>query len=212
MAWIYRLSAQPHVSLFAIAFVVIFSGTEERWRPSAGFNVLASTFSVDDRLDTVHRLIESIVNACDSLSKSKTGALMIIERQTNWASCGIRKTPSPLMLRSQVLSYKSFIKALHDGAVLIRGGRVSAARVHVLSQIIIARREFGTRHQTAIGASEMGDYLGGSVGREPFQSQWTANYMSWRCGCLARSAHRLLSAKPEKRTGLGGLWTSRRQN
>lgn len=208
------------VSLFAIAFVVIFQPELRRALETfgrSGFNVLASTFSVDDRLDTVHRLIESIVNACDSLSKSKTGALMIIERQTKLGE--LQDQENAVSIDAQVTSsllQQIFYQGspLHDGAVLIRGGRVSAARVHVpLSDNYHLRREFGTRHRAAVGASEMGDAISVVVSEERGSISIAVDgklYVLSSADALRAQLHRLLSAKPEeKRTGLGRLWTSR---
>ncbi|NLB10004.1 MAG: TIGR00159 family protein, partial [Clostridiaceae bacterium] len=208
------------VSLFAIAFVVIFQPELRRALETfgrSGFNVLASTFSVDDRLDTVHRLIESIVNACDSLSKSKTGALMIIERQTKLGE--LQDQENAVSIDAQVSSsllQQIFYQGspLHDGAVLIRDGRVSAARVHVpLSDNYHLRREFGTRHRAAVGASEMGDAISVVVSEERGSISIAVDgklYVLSSADALRAQLHRLLSAKPEeKRTGLGRLWTSR---
>lgn len=44
---------------------------------------------------------------------------------------------------------------MHDGAVIIPGGRIYATRVHVPLSEITTLRELGTRHRAAIGASEI---------------------------------------------------------
>jgi hypothetical protein len=56
---------------------------------------------------------------------------------------------------------------LHDGAVLIRNGRIQAARCHVpLSDNYHLRRDYGTRHRAAVGVSEMGDAIAVVVSEE----------------------------------------------
>lgn len=56
---------------------------------------------------------------------------------------------------------------MHDGAVIIRGGRIYATRVHVpLSESYHLKRELGTRHRAALGASEIGDAISVVVSEE----------------------------------------------
>ncbi|HHU06969.1 MAG TPA: TIGR00159 family protein [Clostridiaceae bacterium] len=208
------------ISLFAIAFVVIFQPELRRALETFGrssFNVLASTFSAEDRSDTIHQLIESIVSACDALGKSKAGALIIIERQTKLGE--LQDQENAVSIDAQVTSsllQQIFYQGspLHDGAVLIRGGRVSAARVHVpLSDNYHLRREFGTRHRAAVGASEMGDAISVVVSEERGTISIAVDgklYVLSNADALRTQLHRLLSAKPEeKRTGLGRLWVNR---
>jgi len=56
---------------------------------------------------------------------------------------------------------------LHDGAILIRNGRIAAARCHIpLADNYHIREDLGTRHRAAIGASEMGDAIAIAVSEE----------------------------------------------
>lgn len=208
------------ISLFAIAFVVIFQPELRRALETFGrssFNVIASTFITDDGTDTIHQLIESIVNACDVLSKNMTGALIIIERSTKLGE--LQEQENAVSIDAQVTSsllQQIFFQGspLHDGAVLIRDGRVSAARVHVpLSDNYHLRREFGTRHRAAVGASEMGDAISIVVSEERGSISIAIDgklYVLSNADALRTQLHRLLPVKPEeKRTGLGRLWANR---
>ena len=104
------------------------------------------------------------------MAETKTGALIIIERQTKLGefieqenAVQLDAAVSATML--QQIFYKG--SPLHDGAVVIRGNRISAARVHVpLSDNYHLRRDYGTRHRAAIGASEIGDTLAIVVSEE----------------------------------------------
>jgi hypothetical protein len=99
---------------------------------------------------------------------------------------------------------------LHDGAVLVRHGRVAAARVHVpLTDTYHLRSDFGTRHRAAVGASEMGDAISVVVSEERGTISLGIGgrlYVLSSADVLRKRLHSLLSFEPEeKRTGLGRL-------
>lgn len=208
------------ISLFAIAFVVIFQPELRRALETFGrssFNVITATFSPEGRSDTVHQLIESIVTACDQMSSTRTGGLIIIERTTKLSE--LQEQENAVLLDAQVTS--SLLQQifyigspLHDGAVLIRHGRVAAARVHVpLSDNYHLRREFGTRHRAAVGASEMGDAISVVVSEERGTISIAIEgrlYLLSNADALRAQLHKLLTLEPEKkRTGLGRLLAGR---
>ncbi len=164
------------ISVFAIAFVVIFQPELRRALETVGrnsFNVISSAISQDEPARTsgsVHNLIESIVTACEKMAETHTGALIILERQTSLSELieqenvvSLDAAVSATML--QQIFYKG--SPLHDGAVIIRDSRLAAARVHVpLSDNYHLRKDYGTRHRAAIGASEMGDAIAVVVSEE----------------------------------------------
>src|SRR5690606_25635634 len=119
---------------------------------------------------SIHNLIESIVRACQKMSETRTGALLIVERQTRLGELAEQENVVHLDASvSTTMLLQIFYKGspLHDGAVLIRNGRLAAARVHVpLSDNYHLRRDYGTRHRAAIGASEMGDAIAIVVSEE----------------------------------------------
>ncbi len=164
------------LSVLAIAFVVIFQPELRRALEAVGrssFNVLSSAMMTDERgltAGSLHNLIESIVRACQSMAESRTGALLIIERKTRLGELAEQENVVQLDAAvSTTFLLQIFYKGspLHDGAVLIRQGRLAAARVHVpLSDNYHLRRDYGTRHRAAIGASEMGDALAVVVSEE----------------------------------------------
>ncbi|MFA7205884.1 MAG: diadenylate cyclase, partial [Saccharofermentanales bacterium] len=114
--------------------------------------------------------IDSIVRAAAGMAESYTGALIIIERDTKLGELVeqdnavlIDSVVSPSVLMQ--IFYKG--SPLHDGAVLIRDGRIYAAKCHVpLSDNYHLRKEYGTRHRAAIGVSEMGDAIAVVVSEE----------------------------------------------
>jgi diadenylate cyclase len=164
------------ISVLAIAFVVIFQPELRRALEAFGrnsFNVISSAISQDEpnrSSGSVHNLIESIVRACEKLAETRTGALIILERQTRLGELVEQENAVSLDAAvSATMLMQVFYKGspLHDGAVLIRDGRLTSARVHVpLSDNYHLRKDYGTRHRAAIGASEMGDAIAVVVSEE----------------------------------------------
>jgi diadenylate cyclase len=164
------------ISVLAIAFVILFQPELRRALETVGrnsFNVISSAISQDEpgrSSGSVHNLIESIVRACEKLAETRTGALIILERQTRLGELIEQENVVQLDAAvSATMLMQVFYKGspLHDGAVLIREGRLTAARVHVpLSDNYHLRKDYGTRHRAAIGASEMGDAIAVVVSEE----------------------------------------------
>ena len=164
------------ISVLAIAFVIIFQPELRRALEAVGrnsFNVISSAISQDElgrSSGSVHNLIESIVRASEKLAETRTGALIIIERQTRLGELVEQENVVQLDAAvSATMLMQIFYKGspLHDGAALIRDGRLTAARIHVpLSDNYHLRKDYGTRHRAAIGASEMGDAIAVVVSEE----------------------------------------------
>ena len=110
-------------------------------------------------LATKSAQIEAICTAATELSRDKVGALIVIEKSTklgDFINSGvyIDAAISPYMLRNIF-----FDKApLHDGAVIIRDGRICAAGCFLpLSTKTDIDKDLGTRHRAAIGLTEISD-------------------------------------------------------
>lgn len=106
------------------------------------------------------KLCDEIVTAVMHMAESKTGALIVIERETK---LGEIKTGTPInaIISSQLLE-NIFVPntPLHDGAVIIRGNRIlSAACFLPLTSNTNVAKELGTRHRAALGISEVSDAL-----------------------------------------------------
>ncbi|NVK53322.1 MAG: TIGR00159 family protein [Flavobacteriaceae bacterium] len=102
--------------------------------------------------------VETIVNACIKLSKTKTGALIVIERTNSLDFLITTGDPMNAVVNQAILEsifYKN--SPLHDGATIIRDNYIVATRVvlPLSSEKIPAR--FGLRHKAAIGVSEKTD-------------------------------------------------------
>ena len=112
--------------------------------------------------------IDALIQACYSMSQSKTGALIIITRNTelgSFESTGeqINATLSKSLLES--VFYKN--SPLHDGAMIIRKNLIIAARcVLPVSDLISLPIHMGLRHRAAASLTEMTDSLAIIVSEE----------------------------------------------
>lgn len=105
--------------------------------------------------------VNEITNACIEMSKVKTGALIVIEREqslTDYESTGI---DIDAIVSSQLLiNIFEHNTPLHDGAVIIRGNRVTAATCYLpLTDKSNISKDLGTRHRAGVGISEAADSI-----------------------------------------------------
>lgn len=112
--------------------------------------------------------MDTIVSVCEELSRSKTGAILVLERFTDLTYLRQRGTLLNAELTSELLlSIFQRESPLHDGAVIIKGGRLMAARVTLpLSQREDLAFSLGTRHRAAVGITEISDAISVVVSEE----------------------------------------------
>jgi diadenylate cyclase len=115
-----------------------------------------------------NEVIDEICTACAQLSEKRDGALVVLELATGleeYIETGVRvdsRVTSELLV---TIFFKN--TALHDGAVIIRDGRVvAAACVLPLAQGTISERQMGLRHRAAIGVTEETDAIAVVVSEE----------------------------------------------
>lgn len=104
-------------------------------------------------------LIDEFTEAVFDLSESKTGALVVFERNTKLGDAILTGTVVNAQFSGKLLKNIFFNRApLHDGAVIIRGNRIhSAACLLPLESDRDRFQDLGTRHRAAIGISEVSD-------------------------------------------------------
>lgn len=161
--------------VFAILFIVLFQPELRRVLETVGlktFNPIKVLFSSEESDSTARAstFVHEICLACKDMASTYTGALILIERTTkldelisqeNVVEFDSTVTNSVL----QSIFYKG--SPMHDGGLLIRDGRIIAARCHVpLSVTMHNLDRAGTRHRAAVGASEMGDTIAVVVSEE----------------------------------------------
>ena len=161
--------------IVALAFVVIFQPELRRALETVGlrsFTSFTNAFSSEyqDPQHQLSRMIDQVVDACVKMAKAYTGALIIFERESKLGELldqenAVKLDSSVTDTMLQSIFYKG--SPLHDGAILIRNGRIAAARCHIpLADNYHIREDLGTRHRAAIGASEMGDAISIAVSEE----------------------------------------------
>ena len=103
--------------------------------------------------------ITQTVLACESMSWSRTGALMVFERMERLGE--VTKTGTRIDAEPSAELIKNIFypkSPLHDGAMVLRDGRIhSAGCVLPLSKNLSLSRDLGTRHRSAVGMSEASD-------------------------------------------------------
>jgi diadenylate cyclase len=107
----------------------------------------------------MNHVIDEIARAAEHLSRSRTGALIVIERQTGLREYAATGVPLEAMVTAALLE-NIFVPntPLHDGAAIIRGERVVAAGAFLpLTDSATPGSELGSRHRAALGLSEQSD-------------------------------------------------------
>lgn len=154
---------QNTFQLLSLALVVIFQPELRRGLEQIGRSRFRSMFGLDSSSLAVQTttVIEEIVRAAASMSKTQTGALIVVERATKIGEI----INTGIHLESNVSSellVNIFTPntPLHDGAVVIRSNKIMAAACFLpLTDNQNLSKELGTRHRAAIGISEISDSI-----------------------------------------------------
>ena len=103
--------------------------------------------------------VSELVRACFEMSEVKTGALIVLERETHLYEYENTGIPLDAVVSSQLLvNIFEHNTPLHDGAVLIRADRIAAATCYLpLSDNMDLSKKLGTRHRAGVGISEQSD-------------------------------------------------------
>jgi len=113
-------------------------------------------------------MIASVVKAVVYMAEHNVGALIVFERQTGLQEYSDTGVPIDAEVTPELLmSIFNHHAILHDGAIIIRNGRLAAAAcVMPLTTVFLEDRELGLRHRAAIGATEEGDAVAVVVSEE----------------------------------------------
>ena len=160
--WIFFKS----INVGIIAIIIVFQPEFRKALEQLGQNNLVSPlFNFNDSKDKNERFsdqtVASIVKATFELAKTKTGALIVIEKDVPLNEFEKTGIEIDSLISSQLLiNIFEHNTPLHDGAVILRGNRVVAATCYLpLSDNMNLSKDLGTRHRAGIGVSEVGDSL-----------------------------------------------------
>lgn len=114
------------------------------------------------------KVISEVVKASEILSRNKTGALIVMERETglgDHAETGVKM--DSLVSAELLVNIFERNTPLHDGAVIMRGGRILAASCYLpLTDALELDKEMGGRHRAAMGITEHSDAVAVVVSEE----------------------------------------------
>ena len=151
------------ISVGAIALIIVFQPELRRFLQMIGmrqkrFNFIARIFNRND--NTSVTIIAPIVQACREMSAHKTGALIVIGRQSDLRLITEGGIAIDAKISTPLLENIFFKNApLHDGAVVIEGDRIVAAKCILPVTQSDVPKSYGTRHRAAIGMSEISDAI-----------------------------------------------------
>ena len=116
-------------------------------------------FRPEAEITELEKAIEQTVTACSELSRTKTGVLMVFERNINLDDIVRTGTELDCTVVSELVKNIFFVKApMHDGAVIVRHGRIIGGGCMLpLSKNVNLSRDLGMRHRAGIGMSENSD-------------------------------------------------------
>lgn len=146
-----------------IAVVILFQPELRAALERVGNQPLRGLKAVTDARSSaqISSMISNICDAVCDLSSTKTGALIVIERETKLGDIEKTGTEINADVNSALIKNIFFNKApLHDGAVIISQQRIHSAGCFLpLSEKNDIYSELGTRHRAAIGISENSDAI-----------------------------------------------------
>ena len=142
-----------------LAFVVLFQPELRRMLDHLGTVRLRNFFGSTKPVQEVDAMITQTVRACEIMSEEKVGALIVFAREQHLNEYYKTGTQIDALVSEQLLRNIFFHNSpLHDGAVIIREGRIAfAGCVMPLSKNPNMPKELGTRHHAALGTSEVTD-------------------------------------------------------
>lgn len=157
------------VEIGVLVLVILFQPELRRLLEQVARTRLGNViFQAEEASDEIENAITQTVEAFTSLSRTKTGALMVFERRNMLDDAIKSGTPMDCRVNSELLKNIFWNKApLHDGAVIVRAGRIAGAGCMLpLSGNVNLSRELGMRHRAGIGASENSDAVVAIVSEE----------------------------------------------
>lgn len=147
-----------------VALLVVFQPELRRALEKVGRSSWANigkSLTEEETERVLRGCIDAVCKACAEFSKTKTGALIVFERSTMLGDIINTGTLVNADCSQSLLMNVFYPKSpLHDGAVILRGGRIFAAScILPLSENTEISRDLGTRHRAALGISEISDAI-----------------------------------------------------
>lgn len=189
-----------------IVIVIVFQPEIRKTLERVGRGQIGGSRPYSDEHDGVQHCIDSVCRACASMQEQKVGALIVFERSTLLGEIVDTGTALDAEASAQLITNVFFPNSpLHDGAMVIRDGRVlSAGCILPLTANDDLNSSLGTRHRAALGMSENSDAAVVVVSEETgiisiaVNGEITRNYTSIT---LREALNRLLFIDENEQTG-----------
>ena len=148
------------LSIGLLALVILFQPELRRMMDHLGSSVSLKRFMTPEKkMDEMDMVISQTVKACEIMGRERVGALIVFARTHHLDEYFKTGTVIDSRVSEQIIRNIFFPKAaLHDGAMIISGGRIAAAGcVMPLSDSHRISADLGTRHRAGVGTSEASD-------------------------------------------------------
>ncbi|KOF57319.1 MULTISPECIES: diadenylate cyclase CdaA [Clostridium] len=151
---------QRTITIGVLSIIIIFQPEIRRALEQLGRTAFNESHILENEKE-YEKLIDEIVNSVGNLAEQKTGALIIIEQKTGLEDIISTGTKIDALVSSALLENIFVVNTpLHDGATIIRNGRIAAAGCFLpLTSNNDLNKKLGTRHRAGIGISENSDGL-----------------------------------------------------
>ncbi len=187
--------------------IVLFQDDLRRALTHVGKNPFFASASAEEERE----MVDEIARAATRLAKERIGALIVIERETGLKNFIDTGSKLDSKVKSELL-YSIFIQSspIHDGAVIVTGGRIAAAGCFLpLSKDPNIDKRYGTRHRAALGLTEDSDAIVVLVSEEAGEAHLVKNG-KLTTNLSEEELRQSLSALLDIARGSGGLPTRMR--
>jgi len=147
------------VQMGIIVLIILFQPEIRKMFERMGTSKFNIMFIKRNRYENIESGIESVVTASTTMAESYTGAIIIFEREVGLNDYAVTGTSIDAKASSELIQNIFYHNSpLHDGALIIREGRLLAAACMLpLSNNINLSRDLGMRHRAGVGISERSD-------------------------------------------------------
>jgi len=147
------------LNMGVVVLIVLFQPEIRKMFERMGSSRLVMFIWKRGRYENAESVILNVVVACESMAQASTGALIVFEREVGLNDYAVTGTRIDAEVSSDLLQNIFYHNSpLHDGAVIIREGRLLAASCMLpLSNNINLSRDVGMRHRAGVGISERSD-------------------------------------------------------
>lgn len=208
------------ISVGIIAVVIIFQPELRKALEQIGNGSLFSSIRLDFQSDDesvgeiTERNVDEIIKAMSKMSQARTGALILIEQGTPLGDYERTGISLDAVISSQlIINIFEHNTPLHDGAVIIRNNRISAATCFLpLSDNSNIDMALGTRHRAAIGVSEVSDAFALIVSEETGDMSLARNGIIYRKLTPEVLKSMILNTRKTKAKSRLNIWKGRRSD